>query len=125
MKRRSYLLLIALSILIAFSLMSCARKMSDADYEKISEDYTEEFFQRMMARETTEMDLEQEDYAYLLLDEVAQRSGYDADTYLKKAEELGEDWDDIYDRIDARINQEYQRMLQQMEEEDITEELEK
>lgn len=118
MKTRNALLILTLTLVIAFSMISCARKMSNTEYEQISTDFTEEFVQTILTYEPTEAELDLEDLAYAKLDEVAQKAGYSADLYLKKAEQIGEDWDDIFDRIDARMNEEYQKFLEQAEEED-------
>ena len=118
MKTRNSILLVTLILVVALSMIGCARKMSDTEYEQISTDFTEEFVQTILSYEPTEAELDLEDLAYTKLDEVAQKAGYSADLYLKKAEQLGEDWDDIFDRIDARMNEEYQKFMEQMEQEE-------
>ncbi len=119
MKTKSLILLVTLTIFVALSLMSCARKMSDEDYDKISEEFTEEFVQSILRYDPAEADLELDDFAYQKLDEVAKKSGFTADKYLEKAEELGETWDDIFTRIDERIDLEYRRMMDEMEQEGV------
>jgi hypothetical protein len=121
MKTRSFVLSIIVLVVAALFLSSCGRVMSDADYVEISEEFTNEFVHILLDPDSYDEDIDIEELASIKLEEVAQRYGYNARMYLKKAEELDEDWDDIWERIEVRLDEEFRRIY---EESEMEEELE-
>jgi basic membrane lipoprotein Med (substrate-binding protein (PBP1-ABC) superfamily) len=107
-----------LIILTALLLISCARKMTDKEYYELSEEFTEEFVQVLLDPQTYDQDIDVEDLAFIVLEEVTQDKGYNAKIYLAKAEELDEDWDDIWERIDVRLEEQFRKIMEHADEDE-------
>lgn len=116
MKTKCLFLFIVLFSITALMLVGCARSMSDSEYEKISEEFTDSFVHTLLNEEHLHEELDIEEMAYEKLDEVSRKSGYSARLYMAKAEEMGEDWDNFWARIEIRLNEEFERIWSQMEE---------
>ena len=115
MKTRNTVIFVTLMMITALFLSSCGRVMSDADYVEISEEFTEEFVQILLDPDSYDEDIDIEALANIKLEEVTQRHGYNARMYLAKAEEHEEDWDDIWERIEFRLDEEFRRIYEEME----------
>ena len=121
MRTKCLFLCIVLFIFTALLLVGCARSMSDAEYERISEEFTDSFVYTLLNEDHLYEELDIEELAYEKLDEVSKKSGYSARLYLKKAEEMGEDWDIFWARIEIRLNEEFERIWNQLEEDEAGE----
>lgn len=109
-------LLFAVLLILSILFISCARQMSDEDYVRITEEFTEEFVINLLYSNNFDNEEDIEVILYNLVDETSRKSGYTVRSYLRKANKEGDDWEDIWSKIELRMEQELQKIWNQSEE---------
>ena len=111
MKLRYLILFCLLATLVA-----CGSKMmSDQDYEQITAEFTVTIVTNLIETEDMQVGEKYEEYVMEVLQNTAQQHNYTAEDYLAKAEEKGEDWADIWERIEEGVFQQIEPLEEELE----------
>jgi translation initiation factor 2 alpha subunit (eIF-2alpha) len=112
---RTKLFIVLFVVCLLLVVMSCAKRMTDDEYQTITEQYSDELaaYAEATGESIEDMSEEFQEYADNRLEELVAQYGYTVNEFERKMNDMGDSLEGLYDRADDKL----QDILEMMEEE--------
>jgi len=115
---RTRLFIVLFVVCLLLLVMSCAKRMTDEEYQSITEQYTEELaaYAEATGESIEEMSEEFQEYADNRLEELVAQYGYTVNSFERKMEDMGDSLEGLYGPADERLQDILEALDEEMEE---------